>query len=173
MRLVIGRLGFAEVVEMTADAFRRQTLAVKRPHRAHLVAGIAIDRGMRADQRKSVLVLTDVVNGNLPAGVAVAQIALRAIFPPMNVSVAVLALLAHIGEDQVGVAIRATYLHVHAAQRKSRLFMLEFWNRPDRRPALLGMTILARNFQGAMRAMGAPICGGRLFISCCQPDLKK
>jgi hypothetical protein len=52
---------------MTADAFRREPETVELSYGSHLVTGIAIHDSVRADQRKPILVLIDVVDRNLPA----------------------------------------------------------------------------------------------------------
>ncbi len=171
--LVIGRFGFPVIVHVTAVAFGRQPLPVERSHRPHLVAGVTVDSGMCADQRKAVLMLIDVVNGDLPSGIAMAHVALRTVFAAMNVGVTVLALFAYIREDQVGVAIRTTHLDVHPAQREAGLLVLKLRNSANRLPALWRVAVLAGNPQGSVRAVGTSI-GGRLrFISCGEPDLQK
>lgn len=77
---------------MTAHAFGGKAEAVELADRADLVAGVTIYGCMRTDQRKSILMLIDVVNGNLPTIGVVAEFTLRAIFAAMQIGVAVLAL---------------------------------------------------------------------------------
>lgn len=145
LRLVIGRLGFAEIVQVTTHALSRQTLSIHWPNGSDFVAGITIHSRVGADQWEPVLVLADVVDGNLPTGVTMAHVALRAVFAAMNIGVAVLALLADAGEHKTGMAVSAAYLHVHAAQSEVRLLMLELRDRSDRLPALCGVAIFAGN----------------------------
>ncbi len=114
-----------EVIHVTTRALGRQSLPVERTYRPHLVAGIAIHHRVRPDQREAILVLINVVNGNLPPRIAMAQIALRAVLTPMDIRVAVLALVASPGEYQICVTFRAAYLGMQPAQRKSRLAMIE------------------------------------------------
>jgi hypothetical protein len=150
---VIGRFRFLEVGEVATYTFGGQTLAVERAHSSDLVAGIAVDHGVRANERKSILVLVDHVDRYLPSRIAVAKIALRAIFAAMNVRVAVLALLSYAGENKIRVAVLALRLGVHAPQRETRcLGVIKLRYRADRRPAFCGVTILAGNLQ---RTMGA------------------
>jgi hypothetical protein len=54
--------GLIERFLMATDALRRQTEPVELAHGPHLVAGIAVHHGVRANQRKPVLVFIDVMN---------------------------------------------------------------------------------------------------------------
>jgi hypothetical protein len=92
----------------------------------------------------------DVVNRDLPPGIAMAQIALRSVFAPVDIGVAVLALPPHVREHQVGVTVLATDLYVQTAQRESRLAVIKLRNRADRRPPLRGVAVLARDAQRAV-----------------------
>jgi hypothetical protein len=134
--LVIGRFCLSKVVQMATHALSRQALPIKWPHGANSVTGIAVDRGVRPDQRESVLMLIDVVDRHLPAGVAVAQIALSGILAAMNVGVAVLALITDPGEHEISVAVLTTNTLVHATQRKARFAMIKFENVAKRFPPL-------------------------------------
>jgi hypothetical protein len=147
LRLVVGRFGFPVVVHVTTVAFGRETLPVERSHRPYFVAGIAVHGGVRTDQGEAVLMLVDVVDGDLPSGIAMADVALRAVLAAMNVRVTVLALLSYIREDQVGVAIRTPDLDMHAAQRESDFFVIKLGDGTNRLPALWGVAILTRNPQ--------------------------
>ncbi len=60
-----GCLGIDKVFLMAGVASCRQALEL--PHGCILVAGIAIHRGMRANQRKAVDVLVDLLNRHVPA----------------------------------------------------------------------------------------------------------
>ena len=154
LRNVIRILCFLEIVHMTARALRRQSLPVERTHRPHLVARIAIHHRVRPNQREAILVLIDVVDRNLPPGVAVARVALRSIPPPVDIGVAVLALVVRLGEDQVGMAIRAADFRMHPAQRKTCFGVIKLRNGSNRLPSLGRVAILARNIQGPMWTVG-------------------
>lgn len=90
--LVVGSGGLAKRGHVTTHAFRGEPEAVELADRADLVAGVAVYGCMSADQRESILMLIDVVNGNLPAVGVVAEFTLRAILAAMQIGVAVLAL---------------------------------------------------------------------------------
>jgi hypothetical protein len=80
-----------------------------------------------------------------------ATFTIRAELPTMNIRVAVGTLFADLLEDRVGVALGAGNFPMHASQRISALFVIEFWIRPDRLPTGVGMAVLAGNRQGTMR----------------------
>ena len=71
--------GLAKSGQVTAHAFGGETEAIKLADRADLVAGIAVYGCVSTDQRKSILMLIDVVNGNLPTIGVVAEATLGAI----------------------------------------------------------------------------------------------
>jgi hypothetical protein len=132
-------------------ALRRQTLAVELAHGPDLVAGVTIHNRMRTDQRETVLMLIDVVNRNLPAIDAMAEIALGAVFSAMQVGVTILALPADIGEHGIDMAFLAEHLGMHAAQGICRLVVIELRILTDGHPCRWRMAILARRFQRAVR----------------------
>jgi len=105
----------AEDIHVATHAFRGKAKAIELPDRADFVAGIAIDHGMGANQREAILVLIDVVNGDLPAIRVVAEFAFRAVLAAMKIRVTVLTLIRGIAELQVGVAVDAVHFHVAAA----------------------------------------------------------
>ena len=82
-RLMIRIARLSERAQVTADALGGESETIELPDGAHLVAGIAIHRRMRSDQGKTILMLVDVVNRNLPAVGVVAECALSTVFPPM------------------------------------------------------------------------------------------
>jgi hypothetical protein len=60
---------------------------------------------MRADQGEAILVRIHVLKRHLPTADLVAEVALRAILPPMNVGMAVLAIATNVGEHGMYVAL--------------------------------------------------------------------
>ena len=138
---------------MTADAFRGQSKAVELADRADLVAGVAVNGRMSADQGKAVLMFVDVMDRHLPAAVTVAQVTLRSIFPPVNVGVAVLASLTNVGKSQVDVAILAGHFGVQPTQGKPGFAMVKFRRTADGRPASRGVAVLAGDLQVPMRTV--------------------
>ena len=117
----------------------------------HLVAGIAVHYRVRADQRKTILVLVDVMNRDLPAICVVAQFALGAVLAPMQIRMAILAFVWGIGEFQICVAVAAGHHGVASSQGKARLGMVELDLVRDYLPSLRGV---AGNAGQIKRAVG-------------------
>jgi hypothetical protein len=158
---------------MTTDALCGEPLAIKWSDGPYLVARIAVDGGVGANQRKAVLVLTDVVDRNLPTSIPMADVTLRTVFPTMNVGMAVLALLADVCENKIGVAVLARYLGVHSAQGKPSFAMFEFRDSADRRPSNGSVAILAGDVQRAVRTPANVLGGGIACIARRQTCLKE
>ena len=89
---MVGGASLAKRRHVTTHAFGGKPEAVELADRADLVTGVAVYGCMSADQRESILVLIDVVYGNLPAVGVMAEFTLRAILAAMQICVAVLAL---------------------------------------------------------------------------------
>lgn len=122
-------------------------------------------RGVRADQGEPVLVLLDVLNGDLPAFDRVALFAFGAQLPAMNISVAVSAGVADIGEDHFGVALSAGgQRRVQAAQGVAGFVVIEIRHRTNWLPTHARMARLAREAEIAVRAS----CGGLVLLVGCQ-----
>lgn len=64
---MIGRDGFVKGFLVTTDALGRKTETIELSDGSHFVAGIAVDHGMCANERETILVLIDAVDGYLPA----------------------------------------------------------------------------------------------------------
>lgn len=135
-------------------------MAVRRAYRSHLVARVAIHHGVRPDQREAVLVLINVVDGDLPTRVAVARITLRGVPAAMDIGVAVLALVMRLGEDQIGMAFRAADFGVQTTQREARFSMIELRDCADRLPSDCRVAVLAGDIQFSVRTMGLFLRGG-------------
>ena len=117
-----------------------------------LVAGLAGQRGVCADQRKTVLVLLYVLDGNLPALHRMAGLALSSHLSAMNIGMAISAFLSHVSEYKFYVTLRARDLGVHPAQRVGSLVVVEIRNGADRLPVDAGVARLAGQVE---RAVGA------------------
>lgn len=115
------------------------------------MAVLALQHGVRAHQRKSILVIADLLDRDLPALHRVAALAVRAELAAMNIRMAVRAMRAYVLESQIRVAFGARHLLVHASQRIAGLIVIEFGVRTDRLPAGVGVTALARDRQGTVR----------------------
>lgn len=115
------------------------------------VALLAVSQRMCPDQRKSILVIPDCVQGDLPAADGVALFAVGAHLAAMQVGMAVGALLAHIGENEAGMAGRATQLLVHPAQRIAGVIVVKLGSCTDWLPTRAAMAVFARDCQRAVR----------------------
>ncbi len=141
--LMAGGSGFAKGGYVTAHAFGGEPEAVELTNRADLVAGVAVDGRMSTDQRKSILMLIDVVNGNLPTIGVVAEATLGAILAAMQIGVATLAFDGGVAEIEILMAIDALHFRVPATQRKLGSRMVEFEFGAQRLPVLSAVTLLA------------------------------
>lgn len=129
------------------------------------MAGGAIERRVRAHQRKTVLVLFDLLNRDLPPLHRVALLTRCSELPLVDIGMAIRAFLTNIGKDGFGMALRAGHAGVHAAQREPRLIVVEFRYSSDRLPATDGVAVLASDTQwtvGASRGhRSSPLCRTR------------
>lgn len=94
---------------MTTHALRREAKAIELSNCADFMAGITVHNRVGTNQRKSILMLVDVVNRNLPAVRVVAQFTLGSVLAAMKIRVAVLTLVGNVAEIQIGVAIHALH----------------------------------------------------------------
>ena len=100
---------------------------------------------MRADEWKSILVRVDGLKGNLPPAHAMAEIALRPVFPAMQVGVTILAVAAHVREHWIEVALLAGNTGVQAAQWITSLVVIKLGLVAYRLPGRGCMTLLTCN----------------------------
>ena len=98
---------------------------------------------MRANQRKAILMILDVIDRDLPTLDAVAVFAVGPELAHVNVCVTVAAMRADIGEHQRRMAFRTAHVLVHTAQRIASLVVIELGQRADRLPTRVGMAVLA------------------------------
>jgi len=127
----------------------RLELAVGRA----LVAGVAFHGGVGFGQRKAIVVLLHLLDGNRPAAHSMALFTIRPQLAFVNVSMAILAALSYIRENQFHVALRAGDRLVHAAQRIAGVIVIEFRNGANRPPRIGRVAILAWSVQVAVRTM--------------------
>jgi len=138
-----------EILLVAGNAGRGQAGVLTRG--CALVAGFAVDQGMRADERETVLVVFDRLNGEVPSLYRVAVFAIGAHLPAMDVGMAVCAMLGHLFENQVHVALGAGNLLVHAAQRVAGKVVIELRHGADRLPTCVGMAVLTWDSDRSMR----------------------
>src|SRR5580704_402801 len=144
-----GRLRVDEVALMAGVALRGKALELA--NRRALVAGIAVDRGVGANQWEAIKVLIDLLNRNVPSLHGVALFAVCSHLALVNIGVAVGALRSDIGEDRLDVTLRTSHAFVHAAQRILGGVVIEFGDGADRLPAAKRVTVLAGNAQASVR----------------------
>ena len=77
------------------------------------MAGVAINGGMRAGQRKTTIVLLYLLHRNLPSTNRVALLAVRSELSLVDVGVAILAALADAGKYRLDVTLGALDRLVH------------------------------------------------------------
>ncbi|MGA8310871.1 MAG: hypothetical protein WB755_12630 [Terriglobales bacterium] len=135
---------------MTTHTVGRQPLTVELPHCADPVARIAVDRGVRTDQRKAVLMLINRMDRDLPAIDPVARVALCPVFSSMKVGMTVLAVAAHVREHGIDVAFLARHSHMHTAQWVASFPVIKLRLAPDRFPRRGGVAVLTRNLHRAV-----------------------
>lgn len=157
---MVRETGLNEGLPVASHTIRRKPLelADRRP----FVTSIAIDGGMRPDQRKTVLVVPDGFELCTPSLYGVAGLALSSELAPVNVRMAIGALGADIGEHQTHVALFAGDAGMQPAEWVLRLVMVKLWQAAQRRPGRKGVAILAGNTQIAVRASRNRALGGRL-----------
>ena len=113
------------------------------------MALIAGGNCVRAHQREAIVVIADGLR-DLPSGDGVAAFTICAELAAMNVCVAISTMRACILEDQACVALHAADLGVHAAQRITRLIVIELGVGANRLPACVRMAVLAWHRYGAV-----------------------
>jgi hypothetical protein len=93
---------------VAGGAGRRETLELADG--GAFVAIVALHGSMGAEEWETILVIIDLLYGNLPALNRVTLRAIRSHFSLVNIGVTILASLAHIREYRFGVATRAGHL---------------------------------------------------------------
>lgn len=149
VRCVWRVIRFLIIGQVARHALRRQPL--KLSNRRALVAIVALHRGMSTEQRKTILVLLDLVDGNLPAINRVTLRAIGAKFSQVNIRMAIGAVLPDVGEDRLRMAFQTANFLVLPTQRISGFVVIEFQHRSYRTPGRRGVTVFARNRQRSVR----------------------
>jgi len=149
---VIGISGLLKIAQVAGHTGRRQSLELANG--CALVALLARHGGVSAEEGKAILVILDLLHGNLPAQHRVALRAVGAEFTAVNIGVAIGAILSDVGENRPGVALRAFHFFVHATERVAGFIVIEFRDRPDGPPSGGSMAIFARYRQWTVRTSG-------------------
>lgn len=138
------------VLRMAGEALRRQPYELTGG--GVLMAGVALQQGVGAYERKAVLMVADRLDRDLPALYGMALLAIRSELALMNVRVAVRASRTDIAEDKIHMALGAVNLGVHTPQRIACLIVVELGDVSDRLPSGKRMAILARVSECSVRA---------------------
>lgn len=152
--------GLLEILQVTTDTIRRESQEL--PHRCALVAIVALQCGVRANEGEPVLMILDLADPYPPPLHRMALLARRTELPPVNVSVAVGAFHAHIRKNQIAMALPARNLLVHAAQRILRLVVIKFRDVADRLPTRKRVAVLTRDGEISVRTARRHIRPGML-----------
>jgi hypothetical protein len=134
---------------MAGIALRGQ--ALKLSGGRSFVAGGTIQRCVGAHQGKTVLVLVDLLRGNLPALYAVALLTTGAELTLVDIRVAIGALVTYIRKYRFDVALGAGDSLMQPTQRVPGLIVVKFRRVSDRLPSAKGVAILTRDIQAAVR----------------------
>jgi hypothetical protein len=145
--------GVLPVFQVAGIALRRE--AVEDAGGELRVALIALHGSVSAKKREAVLVVFDLLNGDIPA---LHRVALRAIWShlaAMNVRVAIGAILAYVGEHWLDVALNALHFFVHAAEGIAGFAVIEFRRGFNGSPAGGSVAVFARHGEWAVRIAGS------------------
>lgn len=96
------RLGCREILHMAGHALCRQPLELADCR--SLVTLIAAEHGVRAHQRKAVLMVIDGLHRGVPASHVVTRLALLSQLALVNIRVAVRALIPNVRKDHTDMA---------------------------------------------------------------------
>lgn len=105
------------------------------------MAIVALQQGVRPYQWEPVLVITNLLQRDLPPLHRMASFAVSAELAAMNVCMTVSASSTNILEDRADMTFCAAHLLVHSAQWIAGMVVIELWIRSDRCPAGERMTI--------------------------------
>ena len=118
------------------------------------MAGIAVDRSMRPQQRKTVEMVPNRLHVHFPPFNGVTLLTAGAKLPPMNVGMASGTSSPHVAEQQASMASGTGNAFVQTAKRITRIMvMIELQLVPDGPPADGGMATLAYHLQRTVRVL--------------------
>lgn len=123
------------------------------------MTGNAVESSMSAEQRKTILMVLDVLDRDTPALDRVTFLTARSKLPAMKVRVAVRTFRAYARENRIRVAGLAVEFCVCAAKRKSGFLVAEVRETPYGLPASLRVTALTTKLQISVRTAGRPTLG--------------
>ena len=116
------------------------------------MAGIAVQCGVRSDQRESVQVRVDLLELNIPPLHVVALLAVGPHLAFVDVRMAVRAQLSDVSKHRLDVALGAAHTLVHAAQGILRGVVIKLGHGTDGLPSAQRVAVLTGNAQASVRA---------------------
>ena len=130
------------------------------------MAIVTLYRSVRAKQGEAVLVVLQLLRGNVPPLNRVALRAIRSHFSLVHVGMTVLTVSSHVGEHWFRVTQGALNLCVHAAKRVLGFIVVKFRHRANWTPARRGVTVLTRDRKRPVRAPSRlPLRSGNSGVS--------
>jgi hypothetical protein len=147
---MVRRLGISEVPSVATETVCRKSRELRRC--APAMAGLAFDHGVRAYQRKAVLMVLNRLNRDGPTLLSVTLLATPAKLATVDIRVASRARGPDVAENLTDVALRAGDTLMHPTERKAGPVVIEFRNAADRLPTRKCVAVIARYGQRAVRA---------------------
>lgn len=105
------RLSLLVIFHMTRDTSGRKPLEL--PDRRALMTVFALQGCVRSQKREAVLVILDLLHGDIPALNGVTLRTIRAHLSLVHVGMTVLAIFPDIGENGLHVTLRALHFFMH------------------------------------------------------------
>lgn len=144
--------GLLEVGLVARNAGGRESLILADG--SPFVTILALHGSVRAQERKAVLVIPELLDRDVPALDGMTLGAVGAHFALVDVAMAVFAILSHIGENRLYVALRALHFFVHAAQRILGFVVVKFGVGANGPPSGGRVAILAGDGESPVRTSG-------------------
>lgn len=123
------------------------------------MTGNAVECGMSAEERETILMVLNVLDRDTPALDRVTFLAASSKLPAMKVCMAIGALRSHTRENWIRVAGLAVEFCVCAAKRKSGFLVAEVRKTPYGLPASFRVTAFTTKLQISVRTAGRPTLG--------------
>ena len=128
---------------------------------------------VRAQQRKPILVIFHLLDGDVPALNGVALRAVRAHFSLMDVGVAVLAILADVCEYRLDMTLHALHFFVHSSKWILGFIVIELRYGADGAPARGVVAVLTGNRKRSVRTSSSLTLRGMCLRGSWQPGKKQ
>jgi hypothetical protein len=131
--------GLLKIGLMAGIALGREALELA--DRSALMTIVALHCGVRAQQGETVLMIFELLDGDVPALHGVALRAVGAHLSLVDVIMTILAVLADVGENGFDVALRAGNFFVHSTKGVFGFVVVELRDCADGSPGLCGVAV--------------------------------